>query len=107
MGLSVPVAQPPEVTVVLAASDTCRIQAMGIGNKAWSLQYHVEVELDTVANWARVDAYRASLEKTFGQGAVERMKADANIPCFANNAEKLYRNFMATISRPAAKNRLL
>ena len=72
----------------------------GIGNKAWSLQYHVEVEPDTVANWAEVDAYRASREKTLDQGAVEPMKADAdaNMPGFASNAEKLYRNFMAAIS---------
>lgn len=97
---SVRVAQPPEDAVVLAASESCPIQAMRIGSKAWSLQYHVEVEPDTVSNWAAIDAYRASLENTLGQGAVKRMKADAdaNMPGFVSNAEKLYRNFMAAIS---------
>ncbi|TQV74467.1 type 1 glutamine amidotransferase [Denitrobaculum tricleocarpae] len=97
---SVRVAQPPEGATVLAGSDSCRIQAMRIGENAWSLQYHVEVEPDTVANWAEIEAYRASLERTLGKGALEAMKADAdaNMKGFVSNAEKLYRNFMAAIS---------
>src|SRR5262249_46723116 len=35
------VAQPPDDAVVLATSESCRVQAMRIGAKAWSMQYHV------------------------------------------------------------------
>ncbi len=97
---SVRVAQPPEGAVILASSDSCPIQAMRIGENAWSMQYHVEVEPDTVANWGEIEAYRTSLERTLGKGALQTMKADAdaNMTGFVDNAEKLYRNFMTAIS---------
>lgn len=37
---SVRVAQEPEDAVVLASSDACRVQAMRVGQRAWSMQYH-------------------------------------------------------------------
>lgn len=97
---SVQVAQPPEDAVVLASSEACRVQAMRIGDKAWSLQYHVEVEPDTVANWGAIPAYRQALESTLGPGALDKMKAEADVNMigFVGNAEKLYRNFMAAIT---------
>ncbi len=48
---SVRVAQPPDGAVVLARSDACQVQAMRIGRHAWSMQYHVEIEPETVGNW--------------------------------------------------------
>ena len=63
---SVCVAQPPEDAVVLARSDVCAVQAMRIGRHAWSMQYHVEIEPETVDNWGAVPAYRDALEKTLG-----------------------------------------
>ena len=59
---SVQVAVLPEDAFVLASSDICRVQAMRVGNSAWSMQYHVEVETDTVDNWSAVSAYRNALE---------------------------------------------
>ena len=58
---SVCVAQAPEDAVVLASSPVCRVQAMRVGDCAWSMQYHVEVEDDTVRNWGAIDAYRPQL----------------------------------------------
>lgn len=46
---SVRVAQPPASATVLASSSACHVQAMRVGSNAWSMQYHVEVEPDTVA----------------------------------------------------------
>jgi GMP synthase-like glutamine amidotransferase len=97
---SVHVAQPPEGAIVLASSDVCRVQAMRIGNHAWSMQYHVEIEPDTVTNWGAVPAYRQALEATLGTDALSRLKvaAGANMKDCNGNAESLYRNFMAAIS---------
>lgn len=97
---SVQVAQPPEDAVVLASSDVCRVQAMRIGENAWSMQYHVEVEPDTVANWGAIPAYRKALESTLGPGSLEQLEreASANMTGFVGNAERLYRNFMAAIA---------
>ena len=67
---SVQVLEPPDGAVVLAASDVCPIQAMRVGRHAWSMQYHVEVEPDTVTNWGDVPAYRTALESTLGPTAL-------------------------------------
>jgi GMP synthase-like glutamine amidotransferase len=97
---SVCVAQPPDDAVVLAKSDVCRIQAMRVGEHAWSMQYHVEVEPDTVANWAAVPAYKKALESTLGADALNGLKADAdaNMSNLNQNARQLYKNFKRSLS---------
>ena len=94
---SVQVVEPPANAVVLARSPACRVEAMRLGSNAWSMQYHVEVEPDTVQNWGRIPAYRAALESTMGAGALDRIgaEADANMNDFTTNAERLYGNFRA------------
>ena len=96
---SVKVAQPPEGAVVLASSSDCRVQAMRVGNNAWSMQYHVELEPDTVTNWADVPAYHAALMASIGEPGLDAMKrdADANMPDFVSNAETLCRNFLRLV----------
>jgi GMP synthase-like glutamine amidotransferase len=93
---SVCVDQPPENSTILASSDQCRIQAMRVNSNAWSMQYHVEVEADTVANWSKVPAYREALDNTLGTNGLAMLKtdADSHMPEFFTSAEKLYRNFM-------------
>lgn len=94
---SVCVAQPPENTTVLASSDICRVQAMRVGNCAWSMQYHVELEPDTVGNWGQIPAYASALEAAMGADGLATMKAhsDNNMDDFMGNARQLYDNFMA------------
>jgi len=96
---SVQVAQAPDDAVVLARSETCSNQAMRIGSNAWSLQYHVEVEPDTVSNWAAIPAYYDALVQTMGKAAVGGMKQDANdnMGSFLTSAETLFQNFMNAI----------
>ena len=97
---SVAVAQPPEDAVVLASSPVCRVQAMRVGERAWSMQYHVEVEDDTVRNWGEIPAYRQALESTLGPGSIEPLAADADrhMEGFVSDAQQLYRNFMSAAS---------
>ncbi|MEO1207497.1 MAG: type 1 glutamine amidotransferase [Pseudomonadota bacterium] len=94
---SVAVAQPPEGAVVLARSAVCPVQAMRCGPHAWSMQYHVEVEADTVDNWAAIPAYRQALENSLGPDAVDQIRTDttAAMEDFLFVSEKIYRNFMA------------
>lgn len=93
---SVCVAQPPEEATVLAVSDACRNQAMRVGSVAWSMQYHVELEPDTVDNWSKVPAYEAALMQTLGPEALTAMheSVNARMDDFMANAKQLYRNFM-------------
>ena len=94
---SVQVAQPPEGAVVLASSPACPVQAMRIGPNAWSTQYHVEVETDTVENWLAIPAYHAALVKTLGHEAIDTMRRRASEEMAGFNAasRQLYENFKA------------
>ena len=87
------------LALFVAPSAICRVQAMRVGNCAWSLQYHVEVEPDTVDNWSRVPAYRSALEQSLGKGALEGLnkKAAELMPNFNNNCRKLFINFCKAI----------
>lgn len=97
---SVAVAEAPEGAVVLARSPACPIQAMRIGRHAWSMQYHVEVEPETVGNWSAVPAYRQALETTLGAHALPQLKRDADSAMrdFIENARTLYRNFRRALA---------
>lgn len=90
------VAQAPEDAVVLAKSDVCSVQAMRIGNHTYSMQYHVEIEEDTIPAWGKVPAYEESLAKVRGPNALEGLAKEAqpHMADFVANAWRLYRNFM-------------
>jgi hypothetical protein len=64
------------------------------------MQYHVEIEPDTVDNWGSVPAYRRALEATLGPEALPGLKVDAEMAMagLMDNAERLYRNFRQAIS---------
>ena len=96
---SVRVAQAPENAVILAKSDVCSIQAMRIGTNAWSMQYHVEIEPDTVDNWGAIPAYAQALENALGHGALVRLKhdTDKSMTQCLSCAKLIYTNFMQTM----------
>jgi GMP synthase-like glutamine amidotransferase len=93
---SVRVAQPPGDAIVLAKSNVCSVQAMRIGSNAWSMQYHVEIEPDTVDNWGAVPAYAAALQATLGDDGLSMMKreSEAVIENCLVSARQIYQNFM-------------
>ena len=101
----VKVAQAPEDAVVLARSDVCAVQAMRIGRHAYSMQYHVEIEANTIPDWGKVPAYEAALAKVRGPNALAALAKEAEplMPGFVANARKLYRNFMAVTAAAAVK----
>lgn len=93
---SVQVTRCPTNTTVLAKSSTCANQAMRVGDNAWSMQFHVEVEPDTVSTWSQVPAYRQALINSLGEAALPAMLDEANsqLPDFMQNSRVLYNNFM-------------
>ena len=96
---SVRVAQAPEDAVILASSPICPVQAMRIGPNVWSMQYHVEVEPDTVDNWAAIPAYHDALVQSLGDDGVAQFRRDADVamPAFGATSEQLFNNFMDAI----------
>lgn len=97
---SVRVAQPPDGASVLARSNVCGCQAIRLGRQAYGLQYHVELEPETIPAWGAIPAYEAALAAVRGPGALARLEAEAAplMEGFVAAAERLYRNFM-TLAR--------
>lgn len=93
---SAEVKQMPAGAQCLATSPACAVQAMKWGTRAVSMQFHVELESDTVRNWADIPEYAGALEKAMGKGAVDRFDAEcgARMQTFNDMAERLYMNWL-------------
>ena len=63
---SAEVTELPQGAAVLATSPACAVQAMRWGPRAFSAQFHVEIEPDTVGNWAKIPEYAGALEQALG-----------------------------------------
>lgn len=90
------VTRMPPGAKCLATSPDCAVQAMGWGPRAFSAQFHIEVEPDTVRTWSEIPAYARALEGALGAGAAARLEADcaARMPAFAALAERVYINWL-------------
>jgi GMP synthase-like glutamine amidotransferase len=83
----------PNGTAVLANSGACPIQSFRYGDRAYGLQFHVEVTEQTVPQWASIPACEAVL-KTMGVGALQTLKdeVDAALPQLNRDARTIYDN---------------
>jgi GMP synthase-like glutamine amidotransferase len=97
---SVRVAQAPEDAVILARSDICPNQAMRVGRAAYSMQYHLELEPETIPAWGCVPAYEQALAASRGPGALAGLAAEAAplMDGFVADARTFYRAFMETVT---------
>ncbi len=93
------VTQIPPGATVLASSDKCEVQAMAVGEKAMSAQFHVEVTADTVPEWGAVPTYAQALDDALGAGALAGFQADVDVamPEFNRCAKVLYDNWMRRV----------
>lgn len=97
---SAEVTRLPEGARCLATSPDCAFQAMAWQTRAFSLQFHLEVEHDTFDNWAEIPEYAAALEKSLGADGAAKMKQDceANMGNFETMAERVYINWLQATS---------
>jgi GMP synthase-like glutamine amidotransferase len=89
----------PAGGVILASNSACANQAMRVGQHAWGIQYHVEIEDETVAEWGRIGEYRAALEAVRGRGAQAEFELAAGdaMPEFRACASALYGSFSGVV----------
>lgn len=98
---SAEVTQMPAGATCLATSPACAVQAMKWETRAYSAQFHVEVEADTVTNWSAIPEYASALENAMGKDGVRDLGAavDANMKDFNAMAERLYINWLQTAAQ--------
>lgn len=102
---SVAVSQLPEDAVTLARSPVCDCQAIRVGPRAWGIQCHLEIEPNTVADWAEIPAYAEALANTLGEGALAEIDQAARneMSRLQESAKRVYANFMGVVrERPPA-----
>ena len=97
------VQRPPAGARVLASSANCAIQAIAVGERAFGLQCHAELDAATLAEWLATPAAVADLERALGPDGPARFAADARAHMAACNraARRLYANFMTLVSAAA------
>lgn len=98
---SAEVSQMPAGASCLATSPACAVQAMKWETRAYSAQFHLEVEPDTVDNWAAIPEYRDALVSAMGPDGVETMKSAvrSNMTDFNKAAERFYINWLQTAAQ--------
>ncbi len=91
----------PAGAKVLATSPDCAVQAMSWGPRAYSLQFHIEIEQNTVQDWGKISEYAASLTAALGANGQKMLEADCAVHMQAFNAmaERLYLNWLQTAAR--------
>jgi len=87
----------PPGAELLATSPLARHQAFRVGERAYGVQFHLEVTEEQVAQWAQVPAYRESLAATLGpeQGAAFLADAAARSSELAAQARRLVTSWAA------------
>lgn len=97
---SAEVLELPEGARCLATSPACAYQSMVWQTRAYSLQFHLEVEPDTFDNWAVIPEYKAALDKALGVEGAAAMKDETNskMKMFETMAERVYINWLQATS---------
>ena len=98
---SAEVKQMPPGASCLATSPACVVQAMKWETRAYSAQFHLEVEEDTVSNWAAIPEYATALQSALGAHGADQLATAVqnNMKAFNNAAERLYMNWLQTAAQ--------
>ena len=90
------VTKMPTGAACLATSPTCSVQAMSWGPRAYSMQFHLEVDPEIVANWTAIPDHKLLLETAHGENgkSVLQSSCDDQMASFNNMAERVYINWL-------------
>lgn len=92
----------PPGAALLAGSPLFPHQAFRIGSNAYGVQFHLEVSPGLAREWAAVPAYRESLDRTLGPGALDRLigELEVNAEPMAAAARGLFERWLgAAVTR--------
>ncbi len=72
------VAELPSGATLLASNCGCGIQAFRWGRYAYGMQFHAEIETDTVDAWRQIPEYAASLNASLGKEGAQELATTVN-----------------------------
>ena len=83
-----------EVTI-LGSSGITKFQIFKYKNHAYGIQFHIEVDENTIIKWSKVPELKNALEKYLGKNSIDELDKSLrnNIQEMKNNTKKLYENF--------------
>ena len=83
-----------EVTI-LGSSEITKYQIFKYKNYAYGIQFHMEVDDNTIIRWSKVPELKKTLEKNLGKNSIDELDKllRNNIQEMNNNTKKLYENF--------------
>jgi len=89
----------PEGFQILAESDLCAIQSLGLGSQVFTTQYHQEIIDTTVSDWSEIPEYKKALEETLGENAVAKLEKSTMdyMDAFNKTARQFYENWKSII----------
>lgn len=95
----------PAGAVLLAGSPLFPHQAFRVGSSAYGVQFHLEVSPELAREWAAVPAYRESLERTHGPGALDRLigELDENAEPMAAAARDMFGRWLSVAVKRGAR----
>ena len=98
----------PPAAVTLVRNPHCPVQALRVGTSAYGVQYHVEVEADTVRNWGGLRAYRRALEEALGVGGQAEFERQVSqrLAAFRASALTLSHNFLHLVASDRRASRV-
>ena len=86
----------------------CPVQALRVGQSAYGVQYHVEIEADTVGNWGALPAYACALEEALGSGGEAELERQVSrrLAAFRESALTLGHNFLRLVASSRRASRV-
>jgi GMP synthase (glutamine-hydrolysing) len=94
----------PQDAVLLATSDAIAVQAYRVGDAAWGIQFHQEVDATEFGWWVDLASAEVDLEAIWGKSA-ERLRAEAeeHMAGQEDRGRELFRRFASVVRERARR----
>ena len=94
--------EPPAGAELLATGDRVRHQAFRVGERAWGVQWHLEIDRPELESWLDTFSAEADLLAEWGKSADEvRAEADAFMTGHEARGRELFTRFVGVVRETA------
>jgi GMP synthase (glutamine-hydrolysing) len=94
--------EPPAGAELLATGDPVRHQAFRVGDRAWGVQWHLEIDRPELESWLDIFGKEGDLLMEWGKSAEEvRSEADAFMAGHEERGRELFTRFVGVVKETA------